>query len=138
MKVADVDDAAPPDFGFPNCLYNAAGKILENDVADGLCDPNHTPPEQLLGLHVSADGLAFGPDDSFWSGDLFIAEFGNFFGTQVVGHRVVRVPIENGVAGEPQIFVADATPLDLAFGPAGLYVADFGTGAIKLYAAPPG
>ena len=37
---------------------------------------------------------------AFWDGDLFIAEFGNFFGDEVVGHQVVRVPIdENGDAG---------------------------------------
>jgi len=124
--------APPPDFGFPECLYNADGQVMP----DRGCG-EHTPPEELLGLHVSADGLAFGPDDEFWSGDLFIAEFGNFFGRAVVGHRVVRVPIdENGASSPPQDFVVGALPLDLAFGAAGLYVADF-AGAITLYRAPP-
>lgn len=136
VKVPDVTRNAP-DFGFPNCLYDRDGDILDNP-ATGKCR-HHTPPEQLLGLHVSADGLAFGPDDEFWSGDLFIAEFGNFFGDEVVGHRVVRVPIDaDGNSSPPEDFVLGVTPLDLTFGAAGLYVADFGAGTITLYPTPPG
>ncbi|MGH2685965.1 MAG: hypothetical protein ACRDJP_10925, partial [Actinomycetota bacterium] len=130
----------PADFGFPGCLYGREGTevvVVDNPSGGpGACGP-HTPPDQLLGLHVSADGLAFGPDDGFWDGDLFIAEFGNFFGDQVVGHRVVRVGIEpDGTSSPPEDFIVGATPLDLDFGPAGLYVADFATGQITLYAAP--
>lgn len=136
VKVPDVGRGAP-DFGFPNCLYDADGDIADNP-ATGDCG-RHTPPEQLLGLHVSADGLAFGPDDGFWRGDLFIAEFGNLSGDEVVGHRVVRVPIDaDGNSSPPEAFVLGVTPLDLTFGAAGLYVADFGAGSITLYPTPPG
>lgn len=134
LKVPSVTRNAP-DFGFPNCLYNSEGDILDNP-ATGTCR-RHTPPEQLLGLHVSADGLAFGPDDEFWNGDLFVAEFGNFFGDDVVGHRVVRVPIDaDGNSSPPEDFVLGGTPLDLTFGAAGLYVADFGAGTITLFPTP--
>ena len=125
----------PPDFGFPECLYAAGGDVLDNPVSPGTCGP-HRPPEQLLGLHVSANGAAFGPADAFWDGDLFVAEFGNFYGSSVVGHRVVRVPIDaDGRAGAPVDLVLGPAPLDLAFGPGGLYVADF-AGAITLYRPP--
>ena len=128
----------PPDFGFPGCIYAAPPneplfKQNPNTVGVFDCDPNHTPPEQLLGLHVSANGLEFGPDDSFWDGDLFIAEFGNFFGDRPVGHQVVRVPIEpDGSSGPPQTFLPGPAPLDLTFGPDGMYVGDFATGQIQL------
>jgi len=82
---------------------------------------------------VSANGLEFGPDDAFWGGDLFIAEFGNFFGDRPVGHQVVRVPIEpDGSSGPPQTFLPQVAPLDLTFGPEGMYVGDFATGQIQL------
>jgi glucose/arabinose dehydrogenase len=132
------------DFGFPGCIYAAPPNEprVKQNPTEGVepCDPNHTPPEQLLGLHVSADGLEFGPDDAFWGGadgkgDLFIAEFGNFFGENVVGHQVVRVPIDaQGNSGPPQTFLPGAAPLDLTFGPpgTGMYLADFATGQIQL------
>lgn len=140
---AGVDGPAP-DFGFPGCVYAAPPtepRFKQNEAAAGTfpCDPAHAPPEALLGLHTSADGLAFGPDDGFWGGDLFIARFGNFFGDGVVGHDVVRVPIdEDGNAGEPQVFLPEVLPLDVTFGPpgTGMYIADFGTGRITLVKAP--
>jgi glucose/arabinose dehydrogenase/plastocyanin len=135
VKVPALAGAAP-DFGFPECLYDAAGDILDNPASPGACGP-HAPPEQLLGLHVSANGLAFGPDDATWGGDLFIAEFGNFYGSSIVGHRVVRVPVNpDGTSGPPADFLLGAAPLDVAFGPAGLYIADF-AGAITLWPQPP-
>jgi glucose/arabinose dehydrogenase len=127
-------------FGFPGCVYKAGptGEAAAgNNPAGFLCDPAHKKPEQLLGLHVSADGLAFGPgpEKSFWGGDLFIAEFGSFEGTQ--GHKIVRVPVgPRGVTGRPVDFFVGGTPLDLTFGPEGMYVADFGTGQITLFRAP--
>lgn len=135
-RLSTTTTAAPPDFGFPECLYAADGTILDNPVTPGTCGP-HEPPEELLGLHVSANGIAFGPDDSTWGGDAFIALFGNFFGSSVVGHKVVRVPIDTttGESGPPQDAIPGVLPLDLAFGPAGLYVADF-AGVITLYRAP--
>ena len=130
----------PADFGFPECLYGrtATGMTAIDNPTPGAAPCGaHTPPEQLLGLHVSADGLAFGPAGGPWDGDLFIAEFGNFFGNEVVGHRVVRVGVNpDGTSTPPEDFALGPAPLDLAFGPAGLYVADFGTGQITLYTAP--
>jgi glucose/arabinose dehydrogenase/plastocyanin len=134
----EVTPYVPPDFGFPGCIYAAPPnepRFKQNPNTVGVfdCDPNHRAPEQLLGLHVSANGLEFGPDDSFWDGDLFIAEFGNFFGDRPVGHQVVRVPIEpDGSSGPPQTFLPEAAPLDLTFGPDGMYVGDFATGQIQL------
>jgi glucose/arabinose dehydrogenase/plastocyanin len=136
-----VDVTGPAlDFGFPGCIWAAPPaepqKKQNPVVADtDPCDGTETPPELLLGLHVSANGLDFGPDDSFWDGDLFIAEFGNFFGDRPQGHQVVRVPIDaEGRAGPKRTFLVGAAPLDLDFGPpgTGLYVADFATGQITL------
>lgn len=132
------------DFGFPGCVYRAgaggAAEVGQNPAVASTspCSPAHRRPERLLGLHVSADGLAFGPgpEGSFWSGDLFLAEFGSFSGVQ--GHKVVRVPIDAaGQASPPVDLLAGAAPLDLAFGPpgTGLYVADFATGQITLLRA---
>jgi glucose/arabinose dehydrogenase/plastocyanin len=147
---ATVSDPADPtwaaaDFGFPGCVYRA-GPSGEPQVGQNpavatthQCSPSHRPPEQLLGLHVSADGLAFGPgpDGGFWGGDLFVAEFGSFNGVE--GHRIVRVPVDaSGRSAHPVDFFVGAAPLDLAFGPAGtgLYVADFATGQITLLRSP--
>ena len=133
----------PPDFGFPECLYKEGPggptePVFTQNANPAITTPctarSHTPPELTLGLHVSADGLAFGPPDE-WGGDLYIALFGNFFGSEVVGHRVVRVPMgPNGVAGAPVDVVLGVTPLDLAFGPpgTGMYVADFAASQILL------
>lgn len=131
------------DFGFPGCVYRDGGGgapvVGQNPAVASThpCPSTHRPPEQLLGLHVSADGAAFGPgpESGFWGGDLFVAEFGSFNGA--TGHKVVRVPVDAaGVSGRPVDFFAGAAPLDLAFGPAGLYVADFASGQITLLRAP--
>ena len=50
---------------------------------------------------------------------------------------MVRVAIEpDGTSSPPEDFIVGAAPLDLTFGPAGLYVADFATGQVTLYTAP--
>jgi glucose/arabinose dehydrogenase len=127
----------PPDFGFPGCVYRAGPdgmevKQNENPAVADVCDDTHVPPEQLLGLHVSADGLAFGPEDSSWGGDLFIAEWGNLpFEAAVTGHKIVRVPIaEDGTSGPPVDFLPGGLPLDLTFYLTDMYVADFGAGVL--------
>lgn len=127
-------DVAQPvsDFGFPACLYGPGGvtDVKQNDnVLPGSVCGAHKPPEQLLGLHVSADGLAFDATSEF----IYIAEFGNFFGNEVVGHRVVRVPVDaSGGTGPPQDVLLGAAPLDVTTTVDGVYVADFATGQILL------
>ena len=129
------------DFGFPSCLYNVArqGNLLPYDSPNpqtiatfGACPKSTVPrPISTFGLHVSADGLEFqrtnawGPD---FRNDLFVAEFGNFFGDEVVGHKVVRVELDatgTMVTGQSD-FLSGGAPLDVTFDAAGnLYVADF-------------
>lgn len=124
---ADVSGPAP-DFGFPSCIYGPGGVSapVQNPAIAARCSAPK-PPEQLLGLHVSADGLAF------HGGYLYLAEFGNFFGNNVVGHKVVRVPVSAlGVAGAPQDVVVGGAPLDVTATADGVYVADFATGQITL------
>jgi plastocyanin/glucose/arabinose dehydrogenase len=127
----------PPDFGFPGCVYSAGTngmevKQNENTAVTDVCDGTHVPPEELLGLHVSADGLAFGPEHPYWQGDLFIALWGNLpFEPAVTGHKIVRVPIaDDGSSGAPVDLLPGGVPLDLTFNGTDMYVADFGAGVL--------
>ncbi|MDQ1401769.1 MAG: hypothetical protein QOG03_85 [Actinomycetota bacterium] len=148
LKVAGVGQPGfvAADFGFPRCLWAADATdghpvAVQNPNYDPATDDAHScaahpaqAPETLYGMHVSADGSDWGPNDSFWKGDLFTAEFGSFFSTVPTGHKVVRVHIDpaTGKAGAPEDFLVGPSPLGLAFGPDGLYIADFGTGQISL------
>jgi glucose/arabinose dehydrogenase len=133
------------DFGFPSCLYNLEKrgnlKPYDNPNRKTIAEFGHCPVERVprpvasFGLHVSADGAAFQTTKSWgkdFQNDLFVAEFGNFFGDEVVGHRVVRV--EFAKTGQRVVrqseFIAGVTPLDVTFDDAGaMYIADF-TGTI--------
>lgn len=132
---SDVEDEDQEDFGFPGCVY-ARGQATpyrqnSNPEVTDVCDGTQTPPEQLMGLHTSADGLAFGPAGGFWDGDLVVALFGNFFGSDVVGHRLVRVPIgPDGGSQPPQDLLPSPLPLDVAFNGEDLYIADFAAGVL--------
>lgn len=129
---------ATADYGFPSCVYRggADGPVVGQNPAAPPCG-EHTPPDATLGLHVSANGVALAPADGYWDGDLFITEFGNNPGETSAGRKVVRVPLEDGrVAGPVTDVVAGVTPLDVTFGPDGLYVADFASGTITLLRPP--
>ncbi|MBW3661664.1 MAG: hypothetical protein KY469_01080 [Actinobacteria bacterium] len=135
VAVRDVDQIhdPPTHFGFPECVYadlEDGWDVAQNPAVEEECG-EHTAPEQLLGLHVAATGLAFGPD-----GDLVAARFGNFFGDEPVGRDVVRIPIDDdGDAGEPETIVNLPAPIDVAFNATDLYVADFALGQILLLRA---
>lgn len=131
LHVVDVRGPVA-DYGFPACIYDARLTPGRNPAVDKPC--KHRKPVLALGLHVSANGLAFGPETAPWDGDLFVAEFGNNPGESNAGHKIVRVPVTGGKAGPPQDVLTLPSPLDVAFGPpgTGLYVADFGTGQILL------
>ena len=140
------------DFGFPSCLYNVERQ--------GNLEPYNNPHPQVMeefgpcpistidrplasfGAHPSADGLAFQTSDAWgpeFKGDLFVAEFGNFFGDEVVGHDVVRVELDatgTSVTGQSE-FLSGALPLDVTFDAAGnLYVADFSGEILKVTKVP--
>jgi glucose/arabinose dehydrogenase len=130
----------PPDLGFPACVYKGGpdGPVVAQNpaVEDTQTCGEHEPPVATLGLHVSANGIAFGPDDGFWDGDAFIAMYGNNPGETNAGHKVVRVPVdENGNAGPLEDVYTSSAPLDVTFGADGLYVADFLSGQITLLRA---
>jgi glucose/arabinose dehydrogenase len=136
------------DFGFPSCLYNLErqGNLEPYDspnpdviAAFGSCPKSSVPrPMATFGLHVSADGLAFQRTNAWgdaFRNDLFVAEFGNIFGDEVVGHKVVRVELnETGSAVTAQSeFLSGGAPLDLTFdGSGNLYVADFSGEIVKV------
>jgi plastocyanin len=120
-----------PDFGFPACVYKAGLVQGQNPKIAKKCRPT-AKPELALGLHVSANGIAFGPG-GVWGNDVYIAEYGSNT-PSARGHRVVRVPMAGGKAGTPVDVMVGSAPLDVAFGPDGLYVADFG-GAVFLVRA---
>lgn len=115
------------DFGFPACVYKA-GLVPRTP-----CGPRVAKPAAALGLHVSADGIAFGTGGA-WGHDIYVAEYGSN-DPSLSGHRVVRIPVTGTKAGVPQDVVVGPAPLDVAFGPDGLYVADFDSGTILLLRA---
>ena len=136
------------DFGFPQCLYNLdRQRNLEpydnpnpNTIAKfGACPVDTVPrPVASFGLHVSADGLEFQRTNAWgddYKNDLFVAEFGNFFGDDIMGHRVVRVELDatgQNVLRQSE-FLSDAVALDLTFDSAGaMYVASFGGHIFKV------
>ncbi|HEV3472867.1 MAG TPA: hypothetical protein VG408_06625 [Actinomycetota bacterium] len=151
LYVTDIDDARIDDFGFPSCLYNLAKrgnlKPYDNPNPDvierfGACPVRTVPrPVSSFGLHPSANGLAFqrtrswGPE---FRNDLFVAEWGNFFGPPT-GHDVVRVELNDTgtkVVAQSDFFESD-TPLDVTFDAAGaLYVADFSGTIFKIDQVP--
>jgi glucose/arabinose dehydrogenase len=132
----DATSTTVPDFGFPGCVYASpptTPTVKQNPavVHSDVCDGTQTAPKALLGLHVSADGAAFGPAASPWFGGIYIAEFGNFFGNNVVGHRIVRVAVNSaGVVGAQKEVMKGGLPLDVTFGSQGMYIADFALGIL--------
>lgn len=144
LFVTDTGDRKVDDFGFPSCLYNEErqGNLKPYDNPNpmtieqfGPCPKTVPPPVMSFGTHVSADGLAFQATDAWgksYVNDLFVAEFGNFFGVEPVGHKVVRVELDrngNEVVRHSE-FLSGTVPLDVTFDAAGaMFVADF-SGAI--------
>lgn len=135
----------PEDFGFPSCLYNLERRgdlePYDNPNPDvierfGPCNEQGVVrPIASFGLHPSADGVALQTTDAWgedFRNDMFVAEFGNLFGDEVVGHKVVRVEFDASgekVAAQSD-FLEGALPLDLTFDSSGaMFVADF-TGTI--------
>jgi glucose/arabinose dehydrogenase len=109
-------------YGWPDCWPSAKTLTLH-----GACS-GVTPPIAYLEPHSSADGVVF------WRGDVYIAEWGTYFGTRF-GRRVVRVHLgADGRAGRRDVSVfarGIAHPLALAVDPQGaLLVADWQTGGI--------
>lgn len=137
LHKTDVSKATA-DYGFPACVYKAGpngkpvGPAQSPTYKAKKCRPN-AKPVLALGLHVSANGIAFGPG-GVWGNDVYVAEYGSN-SPSAQGHRVVRIPITAKGPGAPQDVVTGAAPLDIAFGPDGLYVADFAAGAITLVRA---
>lgn len=156
LYLTDIDDATRPNgryvresgpkafkavtdhFGFPSCLYNVSrqGNLEPYDnpnpdviAAFGTCPADVPRPVASFGLHVSADGLAFQVTDLWgdeFRNDLFVAEFGNFFGPE--GHRVVQVELDSSgrQVTAQRDFLSGVVPLDLTFDRSGdLYVADY-------------
>jgi plastocyanin len=136
-----VQEPVIDDFGFPSCLYNvsARGNLEPFDNPHGPtiqrfgpCPIDTVPrPIASYGLHVSANGSAFQTTAAWgegFRGDLFTAEWGNLFGTEPVGHEVVRVELDPGgkQAVRQSEFLSGAAPIDLVFDAAGaMYVLDF-------------
>jgi glucose/arabinose dehydrogenase/plastocyanin len=121
------------DYGFPACVYKAGPTRGQNAAYPKKCSSRAAKPELALGLHVSADGLAFGTGGA-WGNDLYVAEYGSN-APPPAGHKVVRIPVVNGKAQAPQDVVVGLAPIDVTFGPDGLYVLDFDSGAITLLRA---
>jgi glucose/arabinose dehydrogenase len=155
LYLSDIDNATTAggaeDFGFPSCLYNLQRRgdlePYDNPHPDvieqfGPCDKESVVrPIASFGLHPSADGVALQTTDAWgdeFRNDMFVAEFGNFSGDEVVGHNVVRVVFDDAgekVAGQSD-FLEGALPLDVTFDSSGaMYIADF-TGTILKVTKP--
>jgi glucose/arabinose dehydrogenase len=156
LDIFDTADAGVEHFGFPWCLYDRHRGGLNGftqDPAQGSCDPlpaaasDGLPapvvpakPAALFGLHVSADGLAFNPGTNFpKNGDLFVAEFGNFFGNTITGHKVVRVRFDrSGRVSAVEDFLTGVVPLDLTFAPDGsMWIGDLSGVLLRVARAIP-
>ena len=143
-QVVDDDRTRPlvEHFGFPSCLFNVErqGNLQPYNNPNpevierfGPCRPSRiVRPRTSFGAHVSADGLAFQTTNAWgaeFRRDLFVAEFGNFFGSEVVGHKVVRVELDaTGTKVESKSdFLSGGTPLDVTFrrSDGSLFVLDF-------------
>ncbi len=147
----------------PNVWYGwpdfSAGKPIADDkefktpgnkVVEPLLQsyPN-TPPQPLaiFGVHSSANGLDFSPNDKFgFRGQAFVAEFGDMAPPvgkvlSPVGYKVVRVNVSNGIIEDfatnkgkrngPASWLKTQgleRPVSVRFDPSGenLYIVDFG------------
>jgi glucose/arabinose dehydrogenase len=109
------------DYGWPSCWPSYALRRLI-----GACR-GVTAPIVYLEPHSSADGIAA------WRGDLFVAEWGEYF-SRTNGRRVVRIR-----RGRATTFATGFDhPLALAVGPSrDLLVADWGRGVIYSIARRP-
>jgi glucose/arabinose dehydrogenase len=146
VKVGSND--VTEDFGFPSCLYNLERRgdlePYDNPHPDviaqfGSCDEQSVVrPIGSFGQHPSADGVALQTTEAWgddFRNDMFVAEFGNFSGEEVVGHKVVRVELD--AFGERVVaqsdFLEGALPLDLTFDSSGaMFVADFSGTILKV------
>jgi len=136
------------DFGFPSCLYNIVkkGNLKPYNNPNprtmkkfGPCPKKKVPlPEASFGLHVSADGAAFQESDAWgdeYENDLFVAEWGNLFGTEIRGHDVIQVELdESGTKVTAQsVFTIGGAPIDVTFDQQGnLYLLDFSGDVFKI------
>lgn len=118
-------------FGWPRCWPSAASLRLA-----GRCTGT-SRPAAYLEPHSSADGMAFYDGGAFpppYRGNLFVAEWGTYFG-HGFGRRLVRVrldPAGDGARARVSVFASGFDhPLAVAVDRLGaLLVADYGRGII--------
>jgi glucose/arabinose dehydrogenase len=115
-------------FGWPACWPSAAHLRLAGRCA------GVTPPVAYLEPHSSADGMVFYDGRSFPAGlrgDIFVAEWGTYFGHRH-GRRVVRVVLDRAGRARVSVFARGFDhPLAVAVDRLGaLLVADYGRGRI--------
>ncbi|MFP4369715.1 MAG: PQQ-dependent sugar dehydrogenase [Candidatus Kapaibacterium sp.] len=109
-----MGDNKPPDelnrapekglhFGFPYCH---GFDVPDDEHTDRSCD-EFEAPEVALGPHVAALGMEFYEGDMFpekYRGGIFIAEHGSWNRTVPIGYRITYVPVDNGQAGDFEVF----------------------------------
>lgn len=124
-------------YGWPYCY------------GDNTVDPAHDRPERCtdaipaavnLQAHSAPLGLAYYDDSAFpraYRNELYVAYHGSWNRDPPTGYKVVRIPYDGGVFGEPQDFATGwlqedgsnrGRPVDVVVGPEGaLYVSDDST-----------
>jgi glucose/arabinose dehydrogenase len=119
-------------YGWPGCWPSARQLSMV-----GRCS-GVSQPAVYLGPHASADGLAFYEGASFpsgFTGNLFVAQWGQYFGTANPGRNVVRIQLSADgtapISGVSVFATGFLHPLACLVDPYGaLLVADWGTGNI--------
>lgn len=107
-------------FGWPTCWPSMRRRRLVGSCRGA------TAPATYLEPHSSADGLAF------WRGELYVAEWGQYYSSRA-GRVVVRIRLgRGGAAGKVSVFATGFDhPLALATDRhGGLLVADWGSGIV--------
>lgn len=144
-----LGDDVPPDelnhaprpgmhFGFPFCH----GRTVADPDHRGMGCGETTAPAVSLDPHGAALGMRFYSAARFpvrYRGGVFIAQHGSWNRSTPVGYRVLFVPFDGDVPGEPEVFAdgwlgaiaAWGRPVDVAMAPDGaLLVSDDKEGAV--------
>jgi glucose/arabinose dehydrogenase len=116
------------DYGWPACYGD---RVPTPGLGSAERCAATEPPTVQLPAHSAPLGLAFSTGPRFpstYRGELFVALHGSALRTQPVGYELARIPMRDGVPGEPRTFMRGWLVGDDSWGrPVSPYVAHDGT-----------